>query len=361
VKGADSIPYSEQSVNQSAGVAEDRPYLYFTGVALDGIEDLFTPRTRILGLLDETQQRLAQALQLRWELTLAFWNTIATFDERRWPVEDVPWRTTDGVESDYFSLFVGSMVAQNFSSLQGGAAESALARVGDLLSELANRGRITRRPLTDDPAVRLHHPGIRMRLIGSEELGPRQNLVVASYPTLLCKRVVRLASQVADSLQRDRLTELADEIWGHVHSRRMDDGPGEGLWDNPAAVLPMPEGIVVEQEPSWYHTQRVVEVLVAASWSMDVPPRVSEVLVNVAREYLIEAEHLFDRERLYGRETGGEAIRQTFHTVAANLALARSILYERPGTASDLAQQVLRELHQLSRARTGGSTVVMRG
>ena len=45
---------------------------------MDGIQDLFSERTRILGLLDEEQQRLAQALQLRSDLTRQFWSRIAT-------------------------------------------------------------------------------------------------------------------------------------------------------------------------------------------------------------------------------------------------------------------------------------------
>ncbi len=63
-------------------MAEARPYLYFTVVALDGIQDLFSERTRILGLLDEEQQRLARALQLRLDLTRQFWAKIATFGRR---------------------------------------------------------------------------------------------------------------------------------------------------------------------------------------------------------------------------------------------------------------------------------------
>ena len=67
---------------QREGHALDAPYLYFTVVALDGIADLFSARTRLLGLLDEEQQRLARALQIRWELTQAYWAAIASFGFR---------------------------------------------------------------------------------------------------------------------------------------------------------------------------------------------------------------------------------------------------------------------------------------
>jgi hypothetical protein len=79
VDGAPEVPHASDIGAQPTGVAEARPYLYFTGVALDGIQDLFNERTRILGLLDEEQRRLAQSLQLGWDLTLQFWAKIATF------------------------------------------------------------------------------------------------------------------------------------------------------------------------------------------------------------------------------------------------------------------------------------------
>src|SRR5258706_6949104 len=72
---------------QRAGVAENAPYLYFTVLALDAIEALFTERTRLLGLLTEDQLRLAQSLQLRWDLTQKYWSTIARFGNGRWPLE----------------------------------------------------------------------------------------------------------------------------------------------------------------------------------------------------------------------------------------------------------------------------------
>src|SRR6202034_2983852 len=77
VDGAPEVPYASNVGTQPAGVAEARPYLYFTVVALDGIQDLFSERTRLLGLLDEEQQRLARALQLRWDLTRRYWATVA--------------------------------------------------------------------------------------------------------------------------------------------------------------------------------------------------------------------------------------------------------------------------------------------
>jgi hypothetical protein len=354
VADAGDVDYVPAEVRQSIGVAENRPYLYFTGVALDGIEDLFTERTRILGLLNETQQRLSQALQLRWELCLGFWTRVATFGTGRWPVEDVPWRTTDGVVSDYFTLFVASMVVQRIAARGESAASSSdLVRVGALLSELANRGRITRRPLENDPALEVHSPGIRLKLNGSEKLGPRQAWTVSSFSSLLFKRAIRVAGLVPSVEDRDEISRLADDIWEHLRNRRIENGAGEGLWDEPSLVLPIdkpPFG-----EPSWYHTQRIVECLVSASWSVDVPPRKSEPMRGRALEYLMEAEHLFDQEKLWGTQEAGHQMRESFNRVTARLERARRLLDVKPGTALVLAQDVLRELDLISMARTDHS------
>ena len=129
---------------QPEGVAENKPYLYFTVVAVDAIEDLFSERTRVLGLLNEEQQRLARALQLRWDLTLSYWSTVATFaDGRVWPLEDPPWQTTDGQRSDYYTLLVTSIVVKDLVRRRG--ADAQLARIGAVLSDLANEGRVTRK------------------------------------------------------------------------------------------------------------------------------------------------------------------------------------------------------------------------
>ena len=84
--------------------------------------------------------------------------------------EDVPWRTTDGRESDYYSVLLTSIVVEG-----GGDRIVDVDRIGNLLEELTNRGRVTRRPVEDDPAINLHIPGMQLRLMGSEKVaeGPR--------------------------------------------------------------------------------------------------------------------------------------------------------------------------------------------
>ena len=349
VDGASEISLNTTDIGpQVTGVAEARPYLYYSVVALDGIQDLFTERTRTLGLLDAEQQRLSLALQLRSELTRQFWGKIATFGRGgRWPLEDVPWRTTDGRESDYYSVLLTSIVVEG-----GGDRIVDVDRIGNLLEELANRGRVTRRPVEDDPAINLHIPGMQLRLMGSEKVaeGPRLVWTVSSYTLLVLKRVLKVAQLLEDSSDRTRFLDLADLIWTQIEGRRIETGNGRGLWDEPTQVFTdtayAPYGV-----PSWYHTERVVEALVGAAAVTETPTSASDELVDSARQLLAEAEHLFDRERLRGTNDTGEQMRESFQVVGAKLRRAREILRERPGTASVLAQDVLRELDMVDAAR----------
>ena len=113
-------------------------------------------------------------------------------------------------------------------------------RIGRLLEELANRGRITRRPTEDDPAIGLHIPGMRLRLIGSEKVaeGPGSQWTVSSYTSLVLKRLLRVAEllerQVPPGLS---FLDLADQIWAHIERRRIEAPNGRGLWDEPTQVF----------------------------------------------------------------------------------------------------------------------------
>jgi hypothetical protein len=333
---------------QPVGVAEARPYLYCTVVALDGIQDLFSDRTRILGLLNEEQQRLARALQLRWDLTRRFWSKIATFGPGRWPLEDLPWVTTDGRESDYYSVLLTSILTQGT-----GSDRIDVERVGRVLEELSNRGRITRRPMADDPAIALHMPGMRLRLLGSEKVGagPRLAWTVSSYTLLVLKRLLRVAELLDDSSQRVHFLQLSDQIWRHVERRRIQQPGARGLWDNPLQVFTAGPSYADYGKPSWYHTERVVEVMVAAANVTGSQSTPAPELQQIASQLLAEAEHRFDMERLRGTDDTGNQMRESFQVVAAKLRRAREILSERPGTASVLANDVLRELDMVDAAR----------
>jgi NNMT/PNMT/TEMT family len=350
VDGAPEVVYASDIGNQPTGVAEARPYLYFTVVALEGIQDLFSERTRVLGLLNEEQQRLARALQLRWDLTRQFWARVATFGDGRWPLEDVPWITTDGRESDYYSLLLSSII------IQGGGnermADVDIQRVGVLLEELANRGRITRRLTHEDPAVALHIPGMAVRLIGSEKVagGPRLQWMVSSFSLLVLKRLLRVAELLDDNADRVRTLNLADEMWRHIERRKMEGPAARGLWDQPTQAFASTSTALFDK-PSWYHTERVVEVLVAAANVTQSPPTPADRMTENAEQLLAEAEHLFDQERLRGTNDTGEQMRDSFQSVDAKLRRARELLRDRPGTASVLAGDVLRDLDMVDAAR----------
>src|SRR5690606_23485597 len=348
VKGSPPVETTHDVGEQPEGFAHDAPYLYFTMVALDGIRDLFSERTRLLGLLDEEQHRLARALQIRWDLAQSYYATIATFGEGRWPLEDLPWRTTDELESDYYTLLVTSIVVQALS--RWSAPEAELARVGRLLADLATRARITRRPLTDDPALTLRSPGVLVPLEGSEHAGgPRLGWLLSDFSTQLLKRTLRVAELMTHPTSRAEMLDLADRVWEHLDRRRHRNGPAANLWDQPAGAYP--ELKPSASQPSWYHTEHVVECLVAAALVISQPPLRSSRLAEVAADLLAEADHLFDQELLMVSAEAGPAMGTALQTARTTLRRARDILPDRPGSALVLASDVLRELDRLTAAR----------
>jgi hypothetical protein len=351
VRGVPPIETTENVGLQREGFAESKPYLYFTVVALDGIEALFSPRTRLLGLLNEEQTRLSQALQIRWELTQSYWQAIATFGTGDWPLEDIPWRTTDRLESDYFTLLVTSIAVQDL--IRRRASDRTLNRVGQVLVELANRARITRRAFeADDPAMHLHAPGLRMDLLGGTDAGDfRLGWAVSDFSPLLLKRTVRIAGLMRDTELRSQLLNLADSVWEHLLNRRIIGQPGLDLWDQPGNVFnQIPRGT---DTPSWYYTRRVVECLVtAANDVVSSPPLRNEQLSELVEALLSEAEYRFDQELLRGSTEAGPAMRAALDAVQANLSRIREIIALYPGTALTLAGEVLRDLDRLAAARS---------
>lgn len=353
VKDAPDIETTESIGPQPKGVAEDQPYLYFTVIALDGIADLFTSRTAILGLLNEEQVRLASALRLRWELTQRYWSIIGGFGRDTWPLEDIPWRTTTGVASDYYSLLVSSMVVQNFI-INERASDAEIRRVSNILRELAQRGRLTRRATREDSAISLHSPGMEIDLAGSEDLGgPRLQWQVSDFAAILLKRTVAVAGMARSTELRDTVLRLADEVWEHIERRRIQSGSARNLWDQPSNLFPQLKEN--HERQSWYYTERIVECLVAVSELIDSDPLRSGRLADYALDLVNEAEHLYDNELLNGSSEAGPAMRDKLQRVQASLTRARELLQVRPGTAAVLAGEVLLDLDSLTVARRDAS------
>ena len=360
-RAAEPIDFVTHRVADAIGSAEARPYLYFTLVALDGIADLSSQRTRELDLLDDQQRQLADALQLRSELTLRYWSTVARFGTGRWPLEDIPWRTSDGAESDYFSLAIAAMLLQDLVARE---STDELTRTVAVFDQLARRGRIISRLTADDPAATLHHPGVALRLIGSENLagGPRLIWRTPDFVTMMLKRCLQAARLSGDVATRDQLMELAESAMDHLDRRVIADGPAAGLWDDPTA-LTGPTGMNGAEPPdlpSWFHTERVMECLVVAYNTFREPPLSPATMIARAVELLNEAEHLLNQEMLevsLDRWVGehGPAQRSSTQTaltrIEQSLDRARRQLGERPGTAFALASQALIQLDELAYAR----------
>ncbi|MEV0647605.1 SCO2524 family protein [Phytomonospora sp. NPDC050363] len=349
IDGAPEILHAESGGAQRKGVALDASSLYFTAVALDGIADLFSTRTRVLGLLDAEQRRLADSLHLRWEMTRRYWAKLATFGEGRWPLESMPWNTTDAVHSDYSSLLVSAIVTRDMVDRR--VSDENLSRLGRVLTELAKRGRVIERAEGNDRAILLHAPGTRVGLDGADKVGgPALYRQVSDFAAVLLKCIVRVAAPIDDVGLRAELLRTRDGVWDHLVRRRFTAGQYRHLWDEPSNVYTQLGGRHADG-PSWHHTLRVVESLVGAAELVRGDPPRSDFMIRQAQHSLSEAEHLYDQELLDGAAECGVPIRDLLMMVQTNLARAKAIQYRRPASAIAIVQEVLRDLDRLAAAR----------
>jgi hypothetical protein len=331
---------------QQTGYALSKPYLYFTLVALDAIEQLDSERTRVLGLLDERQLRLANALITRRDLTQMYWSRLARFDKTRWPLEDLPWKTVDGQESDYYSLLVSAVLIQDLRTRD--ANEDDLRRLEPLLTELAGRLRITRRPLINDPVLAMHAPGMGITLDGSELLGPLMQWQVSDFSPLLLKRTVQVAGLTTDAVVRDKLLSLAALVWRHMAARRYIKGPAAGLWDYPTGEYSeLPE---TGEQPAWYMTYRVTEALVTAAATQTSRLTRNEGLTTQAVAMVSEAEYLLNQE-LMSTEASNTPLQRTLQELRVSMDRAKELAYDKPSTAIALSITVVTQLDKIELGR----------
>ncbi|MFF7139660.1 SCO2524 family protein [Streptomyces nodosus] len=348
IRDAPTVETAEEVGPQPEGVASPVPYLYFTVVALDGIQDLFSDRTLTLGLLNAEQQRLAQALRLRWEITQQFWSGIARFDTDRWPLEDIPWRTTgQKLESEYFSLSVGAILVHDL--MRRKATDDDLTRTVSVMERLAERGRITSRMTRDDPMVRLHNPGVTLPLQGSESLGPRMQWIMKDFSAQLLKRTIQLCTLSRNLASHDRLLRLAEDIFGQLWRRRIREGEGIGLWDNVHAAYP--DSPVSDSPVSWSITERVTEVMVQVQQMYQQQPIRSPDLTELARALLSESTHLLGNEQMEPTPASEGNRGMQLRGIEVKLRRARRLVDDQPGTACALTLDVLGQLDALVRAR----------
>lgn len=332
---------------QRTGVALSAPFLYFTLMALDAIEQLTRDRVRVLGLLNPLQDRLATALGLRRDLTQIYWSRLARFGEGRWPLEDLPWRTVDDTENDYYSLAVSALLIQDLR--QRTANEADLQRVEPLLSELASRARITRRALRDDPALTLHDPGLKIELEGSEALGSPMAYQLADFAPVLFKRTTQLAELTINPASRDRLLGLATQLWNHLASRRIATGKAAGLWDDPGRAY---GGISVQyEEPLWSTNARVVDGLVSAASALNTRQTHNASLSETAAAMVSEAEFLLNQQQMSTPALSNSPMQSGLEEIRASLQRARGLIDGQPSTAIALCVNAVTQLDKNTQAR----------
>lgn len=337
---ATSLPFGD-------GVALSAPFLYFTLMALDSIEQLTRDRTRVLGLLNPVQDRLATALGLRRDLTQIYWSRLARFGDGRWPLEDIPWRTVDDTENDYYSLMVSSVLISDLR--QRTASESELQRLVPLLSELANRARITRRPLRDDPMLELHDPGFKIELNGSEELGPAMSIQLSDFAPVLFKRCTQLAELTINPRARDQLLALAQQVWNHLNQRRIDGGKADGLWDDPARVFTGVRGR--HDEPLWSMNARVVDALVSSANALNTRLAHNSTLSDTAAAMVSEAEFLLNQQQMTTPALDYSPMQRGLEEIRVSLQRARSLIDQQPSTAIALCVAAVTQLDKNAMAR----------
>ncbi|WP_405520773.1 SCO2524 family protein [Streptomyces canus] len=351
VKGAPEVVTEEPIGPQPEGIADQVPHLYFTVVALDGIQDLFSDRTLTLGLLNTEQQKLAEALRLRWELTQQYWSGIARFGDDRWPLEDIPWRTTgQKLESEYFSLSVAAILVHDL--MRRRATDDDLTRTVSVMERLAERGRITSRMVRDDPVVHnLHNVGVALPLQGSERIGPPLQWSINDFSAQLLKRTIQLCTLSRNLASHDRLLRLAEEVFDHMWRRRIRDGEGVGLWDSVHHAYPEAEIHKRRVPVSWSITERVTEVMVQAHEMYRQPPIRSVELTELATALISEAAHLLGNEQMEPAPSDDGRHGLQLRNIEVKLRRARSLIDEQPGTAYALTLDVLGQLDALVRAR----------
>ncbi|MCF2528483.1 SCO2524 family protein [Yinghuangia soli] len=348
VADAPEVDTEEAIGGQPKGVALATPYLYFSVVALDGIADLYSERTLILGLLNAEQQRLAEALRLRWEITQQYWSIVARFGEGTWPLEDIPWRTTgQQLESEYFSLSVAAIVIQDL--VRRKATDDDLTRTVAIMERLAERGRVTSRPMDNDPVVALHNPGVRLNLLGSETLGPPMQWALTDFSAQLLKRTIQLCGLSRNLASRERLMQLAERTLDHLWARRIKDGVGTRLWDDVHVSFPVSPKL--DRKLSWSTTERVVESMVAARQLYGQSPIRSAELTGMADALLSEAGQLYGNELMEPTSVEDSTRHLALKQVEVRLRRAQTIVDEQPGTACALALLVLGDLDKLAVGR----------
>lgn len=326
--------------------AEPAPYLYFTVTAMEGIADLMSPKVRGSDLINRGQAFLQSRLGFYMETTALYWAELVFEDlGGRWAIEELPWSTSDGSWSDYWSLYLLLIATSSPAITSRFADESAIERLLLVLEELAQRARLTRNPYprNDDPAVRLHAPpGQALPLLlasGNGGEGPVPSGYewwIYDFGPKLLKLAGRVYGLARQRRLRERARELVDAIWDdHLALRRYDSTVMSYAWDDVHRVFeqldepPRRDGYKMG---SWYITERVVEGLVAVAHAEGQRTLTPDVSRELALEMLEELRWL----------TANEV--KTEEATASQLSKAEELLDQYPAAAIGILTKVAEQV-----------------
>lgn len=335
--------------------AENAPYLYFTVVALDGIEDLLSPDVEASGLLNGEQTLLSSRIKTLESIVRDYWEALAISrprgdSYRDWLIERIPWRTADGQASVYWNLYLLRIIIPRLAR-----SEANDERLLKFCERLAETLLILREPVpsAEDPALELHWPGLQMTLGYFERLDDepgaleRMNCpkawVAYDASVQLLKVGARLLSMASSPRARIRWSALIEEVWKHIEKRHdRHSGSGRG-WDRFDKAFPEyyerlksekvfkadggelltpwrreDDAATTADRPdlvaSWYMTERVVEALVSLVNSTDAAPQGGHEVRQLTQSLLVEFgasvsdEDWLDEVRQQSEQSPGKAL-----------------------------------------------------
>lgn len=160
VRDAPMVETDAPMLIQQQGWASPDPDPWSTMLAVEAIQALYSERTRILGLLDEEQQRLSRALQLRLDQTCEYWLL----------------RGAVAVDTPGDRLAVGAVITMA-EATRGNRVGDRPGAAATLLTELAE-GEL---------------PPVAYPLAGTEALGPRLDVNRREFAVRLLLELDRLA------------------------------------------------------------------------------------------------------------------------------------------------------------------------
>ena len=289
-------------------LAENAPYLYFTTIALDGIEDLLDPANYSTGLLSNEQIIYASKIQAFESATRSYWHALARAPAKdgyhKRLIELVPWKTADGQASVYWNIFILRICSD---LLRDDSERNDW--LFNLIERLAESGLILREPIPEDSdtSLSLHWPGLLVKLESYENnsqgsdsededekarIESSDKWVIYDYTPQLLKLAIRNSLRETDYRKRFNWSRLLATIWKNLEQRKDQITPIGSSWDRidkifPTYVdalkdkgemgeiageksLPWPDAEFQQDSrsgelrtvSSWYFTERVVEAIV---------------------------------------------------------------------------------------------------